>query len=56
MSIGPKHDAGLLGSAELAWDAVRGVPLRVAVYARGNSTPVLELKATNVSYGAVPGV
>ena len=52
--IGPKHDAGLLGSAQLAWDAVRGVPLRVAVYARGNPTPVLELKASNVSYGAVP--
>jgi outer membrane lipoprotein-sorting protein len=54
VSIGPKHDGGLLGSAQLAWDAVRGVPLRIAVYARGNATPVLELKATNVSYGTVP--
>ncbi len=32
---------------------MRGVPLRFAVYARGNSTPVLELKATDISYGAV---
>jgi outer membrane lipoprotein-sorting protein len=54
VSIGPKHAGGLLGSAQLAWDAVRGVPLRIAVYARGNTTPVLELKASNVSYGAVP--
>jgi outer membrane lipoprotein-sorting protein len=54
VSIGPKHSGGLIGSAQLAWDAVRGVPLRIAVYARGNSSPVLELKATNVTYGAVP--
>ena len=54
VTISPKHAAGLLGSAQVAWDAVRGVPLRVAVYARGNPTPVLELKATNISYGAVP--
>jgi outer membrane lipoprotein-sorting protein len=51
--VAPKHDGGLLGDAELAWDAVRGVPLRIAVYARGDSAPVLELKATNISYGPV---
>jgi outer membrane lipoprotein-sorting protein len=52
--VSPKHDGGLLGSGELAWDAAKGVPLRFAVYARGNSTPVLELKATDITYGAVP--
>ncbi len=52
--ISPKHDGGLLGAAELAWDAARGVPLRIAVYARNDSTPVLELKATDISYGPVP--
>jgi hypothetical protein len=52
--VGPKHSAGLLGAGELAWDAIRGVPLRIAVYARNQSTPVLELKATDISYGAVP--
>jgi outer membrane lipoprotein-sorting protein len=52
--VGPKHDGGLLGSAELAWDAVHGVPLRAAVYAQGNASPVLELKATKISFGAVP--
>lgn len=54
VAISPKHDGGLLGSVALAWDAVRGVPLQIAVYARGNSTPVLALKATSISYGSVP--
>jgi hypothetical protein len=52
--IAPKHDGGLLGSAEFAWDAARGVPLRAAIYARGSSSPVLELRATNIFYGSVP--
>src|SRR5262249_59705102 len=52
--VAPKHDGGLLGGAELAWDAVHGTPLRAAVYASGSSTPVLELKATDISYGGVP--
>jgi len=54
VNISPKDDGGLLGAAELAWDAVRGAPLRAAVYAQGRSEPVLELKATEVSYDAVP--
>ena len=51
--ISPKHDGGLLGYAELAWDAGHGVPLRAAVYAQGGSKPVLELAATDISYGTV---
>jgi hypothetical protein len=50
----PKHDGGLLGSLELAWDATQGTPLRAGVYAQGNSEPVLQLAVTDVSYGAVP--
>jgi len=53
VSVSPKHDGGLLGSAELAWDAARGVPLRVGIYAQGSSSPVLQLEATDISYGAV---
>lgn len=52
--VSPKDTGGLLGGAELAWDAARGVPLRVAVYARGESSPVLQLAASNVSYGPQP--
>ena len=53
VSVSPKHSGGLLGRAKLAWDALTGVPLRFAIYARGNPTPVLALTATNVSYGAI---
>jgi outer membrane lipoprotein-sorting protein len=54
VQVSPRHGGGLLGDAQLAWDAARGVPLRFAVYARGDSTPVLEVKATNISFGRVP--
>ena len=53
VTVSPKHDGGLLGSAELAFDAARGIPLRVAIYAQGSSSPALALEATNVTYGAV---
>jgi outer membrane lipoprotein-sorting protein len=52
--ISPKHDGGLLGAGALAWDAAKGVPLRAAVYAQGSNSPVLELKAEDISYGKVP--
>ena len=51
--VSPKHDGGLLGAGEVAWDAIKGVPLRIAVYAQNDSSPVLELKATDISYGHV---
>jgi outer membrane lipoprotein-sorting protein len=52
--LSPKRNGGLLGRAELAWDAANGVPLRAAVYAVGDDSPVLELTATDISFGAVP--
>ena len=51
--VSPQRDGGLLGGAELAWDAVNGTPLRAAIYATGDSSPVLELKATDISFGSV---
>jgi hypothetical protein len=51
--IAPKDDGGLLGAAEVAWDAARGVPLRGAIYAQGSSKPVLEIAATKIEYGPV---
>ena len=53
VSVSPKHDGGLLGDVQLAWDAAHGVPLGIAIYSRGSSSPVLELKATDISYGPV---
>jgi outer membrane lipoprotein-sorting protein len=49
----PKHDGGLLGGAEVAWDAANGTPLRAAIYSSGSSSPVLQLEATDVSFEAV---
>jgi outer membrane lipoprotein-sorting protein len=48
------QNGGLVSGARLAWDAVSGVPLEIALYARGNSSPVLSLTATSISYGSVP--
>jgi len=53
VAVSPKHDGGLLGSVRLAWDAAQGIPLRIGVYAQGSSSPVLELTATDISYGPV---
>jgi outer membrane lipoprotein-sorting protein len=51
--IAPRHDGGLLGAAEVAWDAAHGLPLRAAVYAQGEREPVLEVKATELDFGPV---
>jgi hypothetical protein len=49
----PKRQGGLLGAAELAWDAARGVPLRFAIFARGQSSPVVALAVSHIAYGPV---
>jgi outer membrane lipoprotein-sorting protein len=51
--VTPHSQGGLLGAAELAWDAARGVPLKVALYARGAGSPAVELSVTDIAYGAV---
>jgi outer membrane lipoprotein-sorting protein len=51
--ISPRHDGGLLGGVQLAWDAQHGVPLKIAIYSRGDSSPVLALTATDVRFGSV---
>jgi outer membrane lipoprotein-sorting protein len=53
VTVSPAHSAGLLGSLELAWDANQGVPLKVALRAQGQSSPVLALTVTDISYGPV---
>ena len=53
LRLTPKHDGGLLGAVSVAWDAAQGVPLRAAIYAQGDSNPVLELTATDITYGPV---
>jgi hypothetical protein len=51
--VSPRHDGGLLGAAEVAWDAANGLPLRAAVYAQGEGEPVLEVEATELELGPV---
>ena len=53
MRVSPKEGGSLLGGAELSFDAVHGVPLRAAIYSSTSSSPVIELAATEVSYGPV---
>jgi len=52
--VSPRHDAGLLGAAELAWDAQHGVPLRLAIFPRGSDTAAIEIAVTHIRYGTVP--
>jgi outer membrane lipoprotein-sorting protein len=54
VTLSPKHDGGLLASAELAWDAATGAPLRVSIFGQGSSAPALRLEVTDISYGPVP--
>jgi outer membrane lipoprotein-sorting protein len=54
VKVTPRHDGGLLGQVQLAWDAAHGIPLGIAIYSSTSSTPVLELKATSISFGSVP--
>lgn len=51
--VSPKEGGSLLGGAELSWDAENGVPLRAAIYSSTSSSPVIELAATEVSFGPV---
>jgi hypothetical protein len=56
MRMTPLSNSGLLSGVRLAWDAVHGIPLDVAMFAKGVAGPVLELKVTNISYGRLsPG-
>jgi outer membrane lipoprotein-sorting protein len=53
--VSPRENGGLIGGAELSWDATTGIPLRTAIYSTNSSAPVIELTATEVSYGPVDG-
>ena len=52
--VGPDEAGSLFAGAELSFDANHGTPLRAALYSTAASSPVLELAATDISYGPVP--
>jgi outer membrane lipoprotein-sorting protein len=49
--ISPRENGGLIGGAELTWDAANGSPLRAAIYSTTSAAPVMELATTEISYG-----
>jgi outer membrane lipoprotein-sorting protein len=51
--VSPNEGGSLIGGAELSFDAANGLPLRTAVYSSTSSAPVIELAASEVSYGPV---
>jgi outer membrane lipoprotein-sorting protein len=51
--VSPNEGGSLFGGVELSFDAVHGVPLRAAIYSTTSAAPVIELAATEVSYGPV---
>jgi hypothetical protein len=53
VDVTPKDNPGLFGPAELAWDALNGTPLKLAIYAKGNAAPALSLEATDISFAPV---
>jgi outer membrane lipoprotein-sorting protein len=52
--VEPNEAGSLIGGAELSFDAANGAPLRAAVYSSTSQSPVIELAATEVSFGPVP--
>jgi hypothetical protein len=52
VTLAPKEGGSLLGGVQLIWDATYGAPLRVSIFAKGDTTPVLELAATDIDFNA----
>jgi outer membrane lipoprotein-sorting protein len=51
--VAPNEKGSLIGGAELSFDAADGAPLRAAVYSTASTAPVIELAATEVSFGPI---
>jgi hypothetical protein len=52
--VSPRHDGGLFGEFDLAWDAAHAVPLRFAIFPRGSSTAAISISVTHIRYGPAP--
>ena len=53
VTITPKDTSGLFAGGRVSWDAENGAPLAVAVLAKGQAEPVIDLRATSVDFGPV---
>ncbi|WP_242088622.1 outer membrane lipoprotein carrier protein LolA [Curtobacterium sp. DN_7.5] len=52
ITLSPKSSDTLVGSVQLAVDQQTGLPLRVTVAAKGQSTPAFQVGFTSLDYGA----
>jgi hypothetical protein len=55
LTVTPTSTATTIGSLQVAIDGKTFMPLRVQVFARGDTTPTLSAGFTSVSYGSVAG-
>jgi outer membrane lipoprotein-sorting protein len=53
--VSPNEGGSLFGGVELSFDANNGTPLRAAIYSSTSAAAVIELAASEVSYGPVSG-
>jgi outer membrane lipoprotein-sorting protein len=53
VTISPVDTSGLLAGARVSWAASNGAPLAIAFLAKGESDPVMDLRATDVTFGPV---
>jgi hypothetical protein len=53
VTIAPRDTSGLFAGGKVSWDAANGAPLGIAILAKGDSNPVLEVRATSVEFGPV---
>jgi len=53
VTIAPVDTSGLLAGVRVSWDSANGAPLAIAILAKGQTDPVLDLHATDVSFGPV---
>ncbi|MBS2536617.1 hypothetical protein KGQ20_28035 [Catenulispora sp. NF23] len=54
LQITPRSEGTTVGSVKIAVDAATGVPLSVAVYPTGSSTPAIQAEFQSVSFTASP--
>ena len=53
VTLEPTDTSGLLGGARISWDATNGAPLALAILAKGQADPVMDLRATDVNFGPI---
>jgi len=53
VTITPVDTSGLFAGVRLSWGSANGAPLAIAILAKGQTDPVLDLHATDVSFGPV---